>query len=211
MMIMNPIRLLPLFTAPRKTYRQLSGSPGLHFTALWIVIIAGLSQAFAQNTRDMSPVDTGSALSTFLTATGIIAAFLLFQIITFYLNGLILKLVILMFQGRIKAREARTVYGLSLYPQAFISPFIFLLFIGQLAGGGSTPAILTAIASAAVAAASVWTIVMQVNLISAASGFSGGKSFGVFVVFALLLTLLIFILVLLLAVIAIFIAGAFSN
>ncbi|MDX6151544.1 YIP1 family protein [Marinococcus sp. PL1-022] len=208
---MNPIRLLPLFTAPRKTYRQISDNPGLHFTALWIVIIAGLSQSLAQNTSDMSPIETGSALSTFLTAVGIIAAFLLFQIVTFYLNGLILKLVILMFQGRIKAREARTVYGLSLYPQAFLFPFIFLLFIGKLAGGSSTAALLTAIASAIIAAASIWGIVMQVNLISAASGFSGGKSFGVFVVFALLLALLIFILVLLLALIVIFIAGAFSN
>lgn len=208
---MNPIRLLPLFTAPRKTYRQLSDNPGLHFTALWIVIIAGLSQAFAQNARDMSPIETGSSLSIFLTAAGIIAAFLLFQIVTFYLNGLILKLVILMFQTRIKAREARTVYGLSLYPQAFIFPFIVLLFIGQLAGGDSTTTLLTAIASAIIAAASIWSVVIQVNLISAASGFSGGKSFGVFVVFALLLALLIFIFVLLLAVIVIFIAGVFSN
>lgn len=211
MMIMNSIRLLSLFTAPRKTYRQLSDNPGLHFTALWIVIIAGLTQAFAQNTRDMSPIEADSILFTILTAAGIIAAFLLFQIAAFYLNGLILKLVILMFQERIKAREARTVYGLSLYPQAFISPFIFLLFIGQLAGGGNTATLLTAVASAAVAAASIWTVVMQVNLISAATGFSGGKSFGVFVVFALLLALLIFILVLLLAVIVIFIAGVFSS
>ncbi|GEK58526.1 hypothetical protein CHL76_07980 [Marinococcus halophilus] len=211
MTIMNPMRLLPLFTSPRKTYKQLSDDPRLHLTALLVIIIAGLSQAFAQNTRDMSPLETNSPLYTTLAAAGVIAAFLLFQIITFYLNGLILKLVILMFQGRIKAREARTIYGLSLFPQAFIFPLIFLLFLGQLGGGNDTVTMLTGVAAALVTVASVWTVVIQVNLISAASGFSGGKSFGAFVVFALLLTLLIFIIVLLLAVTAIFTFGVFSG
>lgn len=211
MIIMNPRQLSALLTAPRKTYRQLSDHPKLHFTALWIVIIAGMSQAFAQNARETAPLETDSALFTFLAAAGIIAAFLIFQIVTFYLNGLILKLVILIFQGSINAREARTVYGLSLFPQAIIFPIIFLLYIGQLAGGGDTATLLTAIAGVLTAAASIWTIVTQVNLISAAAGFSGGKAFGAFVVFALLLTLLIFIIVLLLAVIAIFVFGVFSS
>ncbi|MDZ5783941.1 YIP1 family protein [Marinococcus luteus] len=211
MIIMNPRQLSALLTAPRKTYRQLSDHPKLHFTALWIVIIAGMSQAFAQNSRETAPLETDSALFTFLAAAGVIAAFLIFQIVTFYLNGLILKLVILIFQGSMNAREARTIYGLSLFPQAIIFPIIFLLYIGQLAGNGDTATLLTAIAGVLTAVASIWTIVTQVNLISAATGFSGGKAFGAFVVFALLLTLLIFVIVLLLALMAIFFFGVFSS
>lgn len=211
MIIMNPRQLSALLTAPRKTYRQLTGHPKLHFTALWIVIIAGISQAFSQNARETAPLETDSALFTFLAAAGIIATFLVFQIITFYLNGLILKLVILIFQGSMNAREARTIYGLSLFPQAIIFPIIFLLYLGQLMANGDTATLLTAIAGVLTAIASIWTIVTQVNLISAASGFSGGKAFGAFVVFALLLTLLIFIIVLLLALMAIFFFGVFSS
>ena len=211
MIILNHRQLSALLTAPRKTYRQLTGHPKLHFTALWIVIIAGISQAFSQNARETAPLETDSALFTFLAAAGIIAAFLVFQILTFYLNGLILKLVILIFQGSMNAREARTIYGLSLFPQAIIFPIIFLLYLGQLMANGDTATLLTAIAGVLTAIASIWTIVTQVNLISAASGFSGGKAFGAFVVFALLLTLLIFILVLLLALMAIFFFGVFSS